>query len=232
MPHTILIADDDPKIRKLLNANLKSLGYETVLAADGRAALKAFDDFSPDVVLLDWMMPDVDGLTVLRQIRSKSSTPVLMITARDEIADRVNGLEVGADDYLTKPFALEELFARIKALLRRAPAPSQPQGRLSELTNGPLKLDQAELRAWVDNVEVHLTGNEFKVLATLMRHVERALTHEYLLKTVWGSPYAHEVHYLRVVIARLRQKLKAFERIPEDAIRSISGVGYVMRRLD
>lgn len=121
MPHTILIADDDPKIRKLLNANLKSLGYETVLAADGRAALKAFDDFSPDVVLLDWMMPDVDGLTVLRQIRSKSSTPVLMITARDEIADRVNGLEVGADDYLTKPFALEELFARIKALLRRAP---------------------------------------------------------------------------------------------------------------
>lgn len=231
MPHTILIADDDPKIRKLLNVNLKSLGYDTVLAADGRSALKAFDDYTPDVVLLDWMMPIVDGLTVLRQIRAKAGTPVLMLTARDEIADRVNGLELGADDYLTKPFALEELFARIKALLRRAPASEAPLGKLSELENGPLLLNQAEIRAWVDGQELHLTGNEFKVLATLMRHVDRALTHEFLLTTVWGAPYAREVHYLRVVIARLRQKFKAFDCLPEDAIRSISGVGYVMGKI-
>ena len=225
---TILIIDDDPKIRKLLRINLRSLGYEVLTAPDASHGLRAIEDFSPNLVLLDVMMPGVDGFTTLAQIRTKSDIPVIMLTARDQIEDKVKGFELGADDYLPKPFALEELFGRVKAVLRRAkPSTDIGVNKLSQLVNGTLVLDQADLTAMVGSHPIHLTGTEFKVLATLMRHKDKVLSHEYLLRTVWGPEYVGETHYVRVVIARLRQKLKEVE-FNAELIRAVSGIGYVM----
>ena len=228
MQTTILIIDDDAKIRKLLSINLRSLGYTVVTAIDAMHGLRAFDDYSPDLVLLDVMMPGVDGFTALSQIRTKSDVPVIMLTARDQVADKVRGFELGADDYLPKPFALEELFGRVKAVLRRTKVrPDERPGRMSELVNGELVLDQADLCVRVGDMPIHLTGMEFKVLAELMRQKDRVLSHEHLLRTVWGPEFLDETHYVRVVIARLRPKLKE-AGFDGDLIRAISGVGYVM----
>ncbi len=228
----ILIVDDEPKIRRLLAANLASLGFDTVMAADGAEALRAFDTCMPELVLLDLMMPGVDGFTVLQQLRAHSSVPVIILTARDQTEDKVRGFDLGADDYLGKPFALEELFARVKAVLRRAGGsePSLP-GKCSELSNGDLRLDQAEQRCWLGETEVRLTNTEFRLLATLMRRIGAVMTHEHLLATVWGPEYVGELQYLRVAMARVRQKLRE-AGLDEAGIKTYSGVGYLMPRLE
>ncbi len=224
----ILVADDDPKIRKFLVANLKALGYEVIVAVDGDHCLKQFEKFCPDLMLLDIMMPKIDGLTVLKHIRAISSVPVLLLTAKGETEDKVIGLNSGADDYLPKPFALEELFARINALLRRQGSYGNQvnSARTSELAIGPLRLNTIQRRVWVENSDVHLTANEFKVLALLMRHSESVLSHEFILQSVWGDKTMSEVHYVRIIIARIRQKIKD-AGFQGEFIRSVSGVGYI-----
>ena len=228
---TILIIDDDPKIRKLLTLNLSSLGYEVACAPDARSGLKAVEECSPNLILLDVMMPEVDGFTTLAQIRAKSQVPVIMLTARDQVEDKVKGFDLGADDYLPKPFAIEELFGRIRAILRRSGGAAASAANISQLSNGELVLDQGDLSVKVGDQAVHLTGMEFKVLAVLMRHKDKVLSHEYLLSSVWGAEFIGEVHYVRVVIARIRQKLKDVG-FDSDLIRAVSGVGYVMESSD
>ena len=229
---TVLIVDDDSKIRKLLQLNLKTLGYQVHVAADGAQGLRALDACEPDLVLLDVMMPGLDGFTVLAQLRSQSDVPVIMLTAKDQVEDKVRGLQLGADDYLAKPFALEELFGRMAAVLRRTQGGRGKTGlsHVAELSNGALHLDQSTYSAGVGETPLHLTKNEFGVLAVLMRHRLKVVPYEQVLREVWGPAYVDETHYVRVIVTRLRQKLNE-AGVGGDVIRAISGVGYLMQAL-
>ena len=226
----ILVADDDNKIRKFLFANLKSLGYEVQTAGDGEEALSLFEAKKFDLVLLDIMMPKLDGIGTLKKIRAESNVPVLLLTAKGEIEDKVLGLDSGADDYLAKPFALEELFARVRALLRRSETISERLNvpvKKKEFVNGPLVLNLSEQRFWINGAEIHLTGNEFKLLALFMQYKNSIISHEQILHSVWGPESISETQYIRVVVGRLRQKLKK-GGLDQDIIRSVSGFRYIL----
>lgn len=227
-PTRILIIDDEPKIRRLLAANLSSLAYETTMAADGAEGLRAFDATQPALVLLDLMMPGVDGFQVLERLRAHSTVPVIVLTARDQTEDKVRAFDLGADDYLAKPFALEELFVRVRAVLRRASPSAEPAER--SIANGALRIDLGQHRAWLNDEELKLTATEFRLLATLMRRVGAVMTHEHLLASVWGPEYVSELQYLRVALARVRQKLRD-AGLQEACIKTYSGAGYLMERL-
>ena len=223
----IFIVDDEPKIIRLLAANLKSIGYDTFGFTSGEEALKQIDLIDPDLILLDLMMPQLDGFAVLERLRAFSDVPVIIITARDQSNDKVRGLNLGADDYLTKPFALEEVFARVKAVLRRS-ARSNPGNRtVAELKNGPVTVNQAQCRVWNRDQEVRLTSIEYKLFVILMQNVSKVVTHEFLLTEVWGPEYSSEIEYLRVAIARLRQKLKGASADGK-FIRTYPGIGYII----
>lgn len=227
-PTRILIIDDEPKIRRLLAANLGSLAYETTMAGDGAEGLRAFEATRPALVLLDLMMPGVDGFQVLERLRCQSNVPVIVLTARDQTEDKVRAFDLGADDYLAKPFALEELFVRVRAVLRRASPNPEPTEKT--ISNGSLRIDLAQHRAWLRDEEMKLTVTEFRLLATLMRRIGAVMTHEHLLASVWGPEYVSELHYLRVALARVRHKLRD-AGLQEACIKTYSGVGYLMERL-
>lgn len=225
----ILVVDDEPKIRRLLSINLASLGYEVVCAVDGPSALAIFEDHQPDLVLLDVMMPGLDGLEVLRRIRTKSNCAVILLTAKDQVEDKIKAFDLGADDYLSKPFALEELFGRVRAVLRRlSSADAQPDQRLA---NGRLLLDLASRQVWYDSNEIRLSAVEFTMLEYFMTHVNSVLVHEQIIARVWGPEHPQDVQYLRVTLARLRQKLRAAGMPDDCGIVSHSGIGYRMQTL-
>ena len=227
----ILIVDDEPKIRRLLSINLSSLNYETACAVDGKSALALVDAFAPDLVLLDVMMPSMDGFEVLQTIRAKSSVGVILLTARDQIEDKIRGFDLGADDYLAKPFALEELFGRVAAVLRRSRRSAAPEPEARTIENGPLSLVAAEHRAACFGRELRLTVNEFNLLHYFTAHVGSVITHEQLFAHVWGSDRDCDVQVIRVTLARLRQKLRDAGLEGDCGIESHSGVGYRMRAL-
>ncbi len=220
---TILIAEDDQQIREALDRILRFEGYETVLANDGAAALDAFDQHTPDAALLDVMMPFVDGLSVVRKLRDHGNrTPILMLTARQETSDRVAGLDAGADDYLAKPFELDELLARVRALLRRTDHSNSITLRCADLL-----LDPAKRLVTRDGDPVELTRTEFDILHTLMTNVEIVMSRSQLYETIWGYDFETNSKSLDVHIGYLRRKLEAGDR--DRLVHTVRGIGYVVR---
>lgn len=230
----IMIVDDESKLRRLLSINLTSLNYEVSCASNGPDALELFTIFQPDLILLDIMMPDMDGFEVLKAIRKKSSVSIIFLTARDQLEDKVKGFDLGADDYLAKPFALEELFGRIAALLRRSRAFNCKNTGTTirpQLHNGTLTIDLNEHRVFCEANEVKLTATEFSLLHYFMSHIGSAITHEQLFAHIWGPERLIDIQVLRVTLARLRQKLRNTGLISDCGIESLSGIGYRMRSL-
>ena len=224
----ILVADDDPAVRESLRRSLSFNGYEVTLASDGHEALTASSNAAPDLVLLDVNMPGIDGLEVCRRIRgSGSDVPVLILTARVEIGDRVLGLDAGADDYLPKPFALEELLARIRALLRRT-KPTTDDAQVDEsLTFVDLTLDPATRTVRRGERAISLTRTEFELLWVLMQRPRRVLSRELILDEVWGYDFPTSANSLEVYVGYLRRKTEAGGE--PRLIHTVRGVGYVLR---
>jgi two-component system, OmpR family, alkaline phosphatase synthesis response regulator PhoP len=223
-PPRILVVDDEQAVLDLIVYNLRKAHYEVITAADGRAALDAAHQHEPDLILLDLMLPEIDGLDVCRELRRTSQVPVIMITARGEEVDRVVGLELGADDYVTKPFSMRELMARVKAVLRRAlPGEEEAGGTL----NGPggLRLDLERREAAVGETPLELTRLEFDLLLNLLRSAGRVQTRERLLEQVWGYDFAGDTRAVDSAVKRLRLCLRE-ARYDEEAIESVRGLGY------
>ena len=224
---TILLVEDEPKLADVLVRELRSAGYQVMHAADGLAALDLQTHHQPDLVILDWMLPEVDGLEVLRQIRQRSSVPVLMLTARSEEVDRVIGLEVGADDYLTKPFSTRELIARVRALFRRIAHVQQvlEADRRQEsdaISYRSLRLEPEAYRVTLSGASLDLTRTEFALLSLLLRNPGRAFSRAYLLDAVWGESYVTGDRSVYNAVLRLRKKLGTLG----DCIETVWGVGY------
>ena len=224
---TILLIEDEPQLARVIVRELEAAGYRVRHAADGAAALRLVAEAAPDLVVLDWMLPGLDGLEVLRRLRQGSAVPVLMLTARSEEIDRVVGLEVGADDYLTKPFGMRELIARVRALLRRharlqeALAADRAEAA-SPLRLGALELDPAAHEARLGGEPLSLTRTEFSLLHLLVRNRGRAFSRAYLRETVWGEPSVEGDRSVDNAVLRLRKKLGPLG----DAIETVWGVGY------
>lgn len=225
----IVTADDDPQLLRLIARNLEFEDYEVVTASDGKQALEQIERLAPDLVLLDVMMPKMDGFTVCQRVREFSATPIIMITARGQDQDKVKGLDLGADDYLTKPFSVEELLARVRAVLRRTQfrADEATGGRTTNATIGELTIDYAQHLVMLAGKEVTLTPTEYRLLAYLAQNVGRVVTQDLLLEHVWGADYVGESHMLQVNVNRLRRKLEADPAHPQ-YLKTKVGIGYML----
>jgi two-component system response regulator MprA len=222
----VLIVDDDPDLRRMLVNELSAAGYSCDEAATGTQALALAGGSGTDVVVLDWTLPDVSGVEVCRRLRADGiGTPVLMLTARDDVGERVEALDAGADDYLTKPFSLEELLARLRAQLRRGDL--QPGGADERLRHGPLQLDPASREVRLDGAVVHLTLREYTLLEVLLRHAEQVLTRQDLLAAVWGEPFDGDPSLLDAYVRYLRRKLEPAGGVT--LIQTVRGVGFMLR---
>lgn len=225
----ILVVDDESSIRELLEFNLKKNGYEVITAADGRQALKLAPGM--DLILLDLMLPEVDGLTVCRQLKTDEQTasiPVIMLTAKAEEIDKVLGLELGADDYVVKPFSMRELMARIKAVLRRSSHDATPKEDV--LQSGGLRMDFSSYQAWVHDHLLTLTPKEYELLKLLVTNPGRAFSRDELLERIWGYEYYGDTRTVDVHIRHLRAKLAPHDAALGDAIETVRGVGYRFSR--
>jgi two-component system response regulator MprA len=219
----ILVIEDDPAIRDLLRRGLSYENYKVTTANDGISGLAAARDNPPDLVILDWMMPGLDGLEVCARLRAASNVPILMLTAKDAVSDRVLGLETGADDYLVKPFAFQELLARVHALLRR----TQPSSKPEILKYADLQLDTGTRLAKRGNRQFELTAKEYDLLEYFMRNPRQVLTRDQILDRVWGYDFGGESNVLEVYIRYLRQKTEAGGE--PRLIHTVRSVGYVLR---
>lgn len=226
MAKHILVVDDEPRYLRLLEANLRTEGYEVSTAQDGLQALEVFSAQPIDLVLLDVMMPRLDGFGVCQRLREFSNVPVVILTARGEEQDRVRGLDLGADDYLVKPFSATELLARVRAVLRRA-APPAESGQSRFFVHDNLKIDFARAEVWISEQPVSLSATEYRLLLQFAHHIGKILTSEDLLTSVWGVEYKNDKEILWVSIARLRQKLEEDAHNPRHIV-TRSGLGYFM----
>jgi DNA-binding response OmpR family regulator len=224
---TILAADDDPQILRLVTRNLQFDGYEVIAVSDGQAALEQIEAHPPDLVLLDIMMPRLDGFTVTKRVREFSSVPIMLLTARGQDQDKIRGLDLGADDYLTKPFSVEELLARVRAVLRRSQLGADAHGLSAKTTVGDLEVDYAQHLVRLRGREITLTPTEYRILAYLAQNAGRVLTYDALLEHVWGLDYLGESHMLQVNINRLRQKIENDHTHPRYLLTKV-GVGYLL----
>ncbi len=220
----VLVVDDELSIIKLLRANLEANGYEVLAAMDGAEALQTFEMELPDLMILDITMPKTDGFEVCRQLRAWSQVPIIMLSARGDLNDKVKCLDLGADDYITKPFAKGELIARMRAVLRRTEAAAATPGQPS-FTTGDLRISFAQRRVTTAGKEVKLTPTEYRLLQELVLNAGKVLTHTHLLNKVWGAEYGEEREYLHVFIRRLRAKLEPDPANPK-YITTVSGIGY------
>jgi two-component system KDP operon response regulator KdpE len=222
----LLLVEDDPDTRRAIARGLTGQGHEVDEAADGAEALRHWEAHRPALVLLDLGLPDTDGLHVVRRIRREATTPILVLSARDRESDRVEALELGADDYMTKPFGMRELYARIGAILRRAAGPAADAA--GRVVIGPLVVDPARHEVRVDATPVPLTPREFELLAVLASHVGRVVTTGRLLRAVWGTAYDRETHYVHVYVSQIRRKLAAADPAHQldGLIATEPGVGY------
>lgn len=221
----LLVIDDEAAIQRFLRASLDPREYDLTEASDGTTGLRMVATENPDVVLLDLGLPDMDGIEVARRVREWSQVPIIVLSARGQEKDKVDALDAGADDYLTKPFGVGELFARIRVALRHA-RPNEPADVVLDAFG--VRIDLALRKVERDGVEVHLTPNEYKLLAVLVRHAGRVVTHRQLLKEVWGDAFVDEAHYLRVYMGQLRHKLEADPGQPRLLINE-PGVGYRLK---
>ncbi len=230
----ILIVDDEKPISDIIKFNLTKEGYETITAFDGREAITKFEEEDPDLIILDLMLPELDGLEVAKEVRKTSHIPIIMLSAKDSEFDKVIGLEIGADDYVTKPFSNRELLARVKAHLRRtenietAVAEENASASNSEITIGDLKILPDAFVAQKRGEDIELTHREFELLHHLATHIGQVMTREYLLETVWGYDYFGDVRTVDVTIRRLREKIEDTPSRPE-YILTRRGVGYYMK---
>jgi len=222
----VLLVEDDPDTRRSVARDLAAHGYRVEEAATGDAALRAWDARRPDLVLLDLGLPDLDGTTIVRRFRREATTPILIVSARDQEQNKVDALELGADDYVTKPFGMAELHARMRAVLRRAAGPASDGSGIVRI--GPLTLDAVRHEVTVHERPVALTPREFEVLKVLVAHAGRIVTRGRLLRSVWGTAYAGEAHYVHVYVSQVRRKLAAADPAGEldGLIVAEPGVGY------
>jgi two-component system KDP operon response regulator KdpE len=204
MPGRILVIDDEPQITRVLRAALSAQGFDVRIANDPEEGLLLFKDWMPDLVVTDLMMPGISGVEVTRAIRAHSATPVLILSVRDHERSKIEALDAGADDYVTKPFGIQELLARVRAHLRRA-----PERTTSAIEAGDFMVDAAAYAITVQGKPIHLTPKEFDLLLHLARHAGKVMTHRALLTAIWGVQSAHQPEYLRVFIGQLRKKLEA-----------------------
>lgn len=221
----LLVIDDEAPIRRFLRASLDPSEYEVFESADGQSGIHLAAMKTPDVILLDLGLPDMDGVEVARAIREWSGVPIIVLSARGHEQNKIDALDAGADDYLTKPFSVGELLARIRVALRHANKSTPPEPIVQALG---IKIDLAARQVFRDGVEVHLTPNEYKLLTTLARYAGRVVTHRQLLLEVWGEAHVEEAHYLRVYMGQLRHKLEADPANPR-ALTTEPGVGYRLR---
>lgn len=227
---TILVTEDDSSVRNLMTTTLRTHDYHYLTAPNGQSAIMAAATYNPDLVLLDLGLPDVDGVEIIKNIRSWSNMPIIVISARSEDADKIQALDAGADDYLTKPFSVEELLARIRVMERRMNQMSG-ESESSQFQNGDLKIDYAAGCAWLGEEELHLTPIEYKLLCLLSKNLGRVLTHTYITEKVWGHSWENDVASLRVFMATLRKKLESGEKSTQ-YIQTHVGVGYRMVRVE
>lgn len=223
----ILIVEDERKLARYLELELTHEEYEIRLAHDGRAAIKAHEEWNPDLIVLDLMLPELSGIEVCRRIRQKDGVPIIMLTAKDDVSDKVMGLDMGADDYMTKPFAIEELLARIRVALKRRSADGAHEKESRILTEGLLRLDRDSREITYENRPVQLTKKEFDLLEYLMLNRNVALSRDELLNKVWGYSYAGDTNVVDVYIRYLRCKLDDPFHIK--LIHTVRGVGYLFK---
>jgi len=223
-PHRILVIDDEPQIRRFLRISLVSQGFVVYEAANGREGLDLALKEAPDLALLDLGLPDMDGQAVLDRLRARGQMPIIVVSVRGQEGEKVRALDHGANDYVTKPFGIQELLARIRALLRLRGALQDVQEYQRYSGNG-LVIDHVKRRVWRNDTPVHLTPKEFAVLERLCRHSGRVLTQTQLLREVWGPSHAEDTHYLRIVISKLRQKL-GDDPDSQSLLQTEAGIGY------
>jgi DNA-binding response OmpR family regulator len=222
----ILIVDDEPRYVRLMEANLISDNYEVLKAYNGQQALEIVEDKKPDLVLLDVMMPVLDGFTTCERIRKFSTVPIIMVTVKGEEKDRVRGLDLGADDYIVKPFSATELLARVRAVLRRAAKPA-PTAAPSIFHHGDMDIDLAKAEVFLNGKMVYLSATEYRILLQLAQNIGTVIPSEQMLRDVWGVEYQKDKEILWVSISRLRQKLEKDQNVPTHIV-TRSGVGYIM----
>ena len=226
----VLVVEDDAAISNLIRTTLETQEYQYHTAQNGSGALMEVVSYHPDVVILDLGLPDMDGVDIIKKIRSFSTMPIIVVSARTEDQDKVDALDAGADDYLTKPFSIDEFLARLRVALRRSHTEGAKPGEESSVyVNGNLKIDYAAGCVYVDSAEVHLTPIEYKLLCLLAQNTGKVLTHNYILKEVWGRTLASDIPSLRVFMATLRKKIEKSTSSPQ-YIQTHIGVGYRMIR--
>lgn len=228
----ILVVEDDAPVRNLITTTLKAHDYKYIVAENGNEAIRQASTSNPDVVLLDLGLPDIDGVEVIKRIRTWSNMPIIVISARSEDTDKIEALDNGADDYLTKPFSVEELLARLRVTGRRlAMMQTNTGSNASVFTNGKLKIDYAAGCAFIDDKELHLTPIEYKLLCLMSQNVGKVLTHTYITQKIWGSSWDNDIASLRVFMATLRKKLESAPDSPQ-YIQTHIGVGYRMMKVE
>ena len=228
---TILVVEDDASVRNLISTTLKAHDYRFITAATGEIAVMEAASHNPDILLLDLGLPDLDGVEVIRRIRSWSNAPIIVISARSEDSDKIDALDAGADDYLTKPFSVDELLARLRATQRRLALARSDSPQQAVYVNGQLRIDFASGCAYLGEEELHLTPIEYKLLCLLAKNTGKVLTHKFITQSVWGSSWENDVVSLRVFMATLRRKLERGADSPQ-YIQTHIGIGYRMLKLE
>ena len=226
----ILVVEDDAPVRNLITTTLKAHDYKFITAQNGNNAIMEASSHNPDIILLDLGLPDMDGVEVIERIRTWSDMPIIVISARSEDKDKIDALDAGADDYLTKPFSVEELLARLRVTQRRL-ASNRNEGASSVFINGALRIDYAAGCAYLGEDELHLTPIEYKILCLLAANVGKVLTHTFITQKIWGAAWENNVASLRVFMATLRKKIEATPDSPQ-YIQTHIGVGYRMMRVE
>ena len=227
--YTILVVEDDKPVRTLITTTLKANGYRFIEALTGEEAILQATSHNPDVILLDLGLPDMDGVEIIRKVRSWSNVPIIVISARSEDSDKIDALDSGADDYLTKPFSVEELLARLRVTQRRL-AMLGAEHADTVFVNGSLRIDYAAGCAYLDENELHLTPIEYRLLCLLAQNVGKVLTHTYITQKIWGNSWENDIASLRVFMATLRKKLESAPDSPQ-YIQTHIGVGYRMLKV-
>jgi two-component system KDP operon response regulator KdpE len=229
--YQILVIEDDAPVRNLITTTLKANGYQYITAGNGESAVMDAASHNPDIILLDLGLPDIDGVEVIRRIRGWSNVPIIVISARSEDTDKIDALDAGADDYLTKPFSVEELLARLRVTQRRIALIKNAGQEQAVYTNGELTIDYASGCVYLAGDEIHLTPIEYKLLCLLAQNTGKVLTHTFILQKVWGSSWESNVGSLRVFMATLRKKIEKTPDAPQ-YIQTHIGIGYRMLKVE